>query len=62
MFFANDLALVVVAEHLEDMPLYESEIIHTNKSQIRMVKLDLADRKTEVALITSRKKNNTVNI
>ena len=60
--FADDLAVVAIAKHPEDVELYANEAIHTIKSWLRMAKLDLADEKTEAVLITNRRKNNTVTI
>ncbi|CAD7093684.1 unnamed protein product [Hermetia illucens] len=60
--FADDLAVVAIAKHPENVELYANEAIHTIKSWLRMAKLDLADEKTEAVLITNRRKNNTVTI
>lgn len=47
IFFAGALVVVVVAQHPEHVKLSESETIHAIKAWLQMVKLDLANDKTE---------------
>lgn len=52
--------MVVVAKHTEDLELYASKTINTVQEWLGVIKLDLADEKTVVVLITNCRKNNTV--
>ncbi|CAD7081162.1 unnamed protein product [Hermetia illucens] len=56
--YADDIALVVVAKHLEDAELYSSEAISAVKCWLESSGLTLAEEKTEAVLITKRRKRN----
>lgn len=51
--FAVDLVVFVVAKQSEDAKLYGNEIIHTIKTRLPIVRVDLADEKGEAVLITN---------
>lgn len=52
---ADVLALMVVLKHPDDVKLYGSETIHIFKLWSRIVKMELADEKTEETLISNQK-------
>lgn len=52
----------MVFQHTENVEPYGSEIIYALKFWLWIVKLDLADEKTEADLIISRRKNSTSKI
>ena len=60
--YADDIALVVVAKHLEDAELYSCEAISAVKGWLESSGLTLAEEKTEAVLITKRRKRNFARI
>lgn len=54
--------LVVDGKHSQDVELYKSETICAIKTWMKMVKQDLTEDKTQAALITNSKENNTFKI
>ena len=58
--FADDIAVVVTEKHLEDVTLIANEAIAIIRRWLSSVGLQLADHKTEVVLITSRKQRETI--
>ncbi|CAD7080109.1 unnamed protein product [Hermetia illucens] len=56
--YADDIALVVVAKHLEDAELYSSEAISAVKCWLESSGLTLAEGKTGAVFITKRRKRN----
>ena len=59
---ADDVALVVVGKFLEEVTWIANEAIRTIKQWLVSVGLQLADHKTEVVLVTSRKKTETITV
>lgn len=55
MGFADDLAVLVVAKHLEDVELFADESVEIVRKWMKSVGLALADHKTEVLLVSKRK-------
>lgn len=58
--FADDLAVTVVAKHLEEVVQIGNEAIRIIRQWLTSVDLQLANHKTEAVLITSRKKRESV--
>lgn len=54
--FADDIAVVVVAKHLDEVEMYARESIKQIKEWLDRAGLELAEHKTEAVLISSRKK------
>ena len=53
--FADDLAIVVTAKHLDEVEMVASESVATVRRWINSAGLALADHKTEVLLVSKRK-------
>ncbi|KAG8230696.1 hypothetical protein J437_LFUL014683 [Ladona fulva] len=60
--FADNLTITTVAKHLEEVKLISSEAIKTIRRWLISVGLQLVDNKTEVVLITSRKKTESLTL
>ena len=60
--FADDVAVVVVGKFLEQVTWIANEAIRTIRQWLTSVGLQLADHKTEVILVTSRKVNETITV
>ena len=60
--FADDVALVVVGKFLEEVTWIANEAIRTIKQWLRSVGLHLADHKTEVVLVTSRRSTENITV
>jgi len=60
--FADDLAVVVVAKHLEEIEVNANGAIATIRAWMSGVGLRLADHKTEVVLVSSRKISETITL
>ncbi len=58
--FADDIAIVVSAKHLDEIEMVANETISIVKNWLESVGLELAEHKTEAVLISSRKKRDTV--
>lgn len=54
--FADDIAIIVRAGHIEDVRLYANEAIKKVKSWLESVNLSLADHKTESVLISGKRR------
>lgn len=59
--FADDLTVVVGGENPEDVEIYANYMMRAVKIWLEKAGLALADEKTEVVLITNRRKKNTAN-
>ncbi len=60
--FADDIAIVVVAKHKEEIIRICNETIRTIRHWLQSVGLQLAEQKTGSVLITSRKVKETINL
>lgn len=60
--FADDIALLIRARFLDEVQLYANEAISTIKKWLTAMDLSLADHKTELVLISGRKKRETLSI
>jgi len=60
--FADDVAVVVVAKHLEDLTWIADKAIAILCSWLSSVGLTLADQKTEVVLLSSRKRTESITL
>ena len=60
--FADDIGITVVAKHQDEIEIYANEAIWEINSWLRNSGLSLAEHKTEVVLISKRRKNTTVKI
>ncbi|CAB0032489.1 unnamed protein product [Trichogramma brassicae] len=60
--FANDIAVTVVANHLELVEFYLSETIRLVRAALTDLGLQTADQKTKVLLVTSRKVRKTITL
>ena len=60
--FADDVAVVAVAKHREEVTLIANKAVATVRQWLTSVGLQLADHKTETVLITSRKKRETITL
>ncbi|XP_015120763.1 uncharacterized protein LOC107043693 [Diachasma alloeum] len=60
--FADDVAVVIVRKHLEDIERVFSTTFETIRCWMDSVGLNLAEQKTEAVLITSRKKIETITL
>lgn len=58
--FADDIAVVVVAKHLEEVTQIANEAIATIRQWLSSSGLHLADQKTEAVLVSSRKARETI--
>lgn len=54
--FADDIAIVVVAKHVDEIEAVANMAILMVKNWLKSVELELAEHKTELVLISSRKK------
>lgn len=60
--FADGLAAVVTEKPPEDIGIYKKEPVRAISSRLERGGQILADEKTETALITSRRKRNSVKV
>lgn len=60
--FADDVAVVVVEKFLDDITYTANKAVHTIRKWLASVGLQLADNKTEVVLVTSRKVRETITL
>ena len=60
--FADDIGVTVVARLLEEVELYANEAVYEIKSWLENAGLQLAEHKTEVVLITKRRKCTSMKI
>ena len=60
--FADDIAITVVAKELERVEFYANESIRLVRAALADLGLQTADQKTEVLLVTSRKKMETITV
>lgn len=60
--FADDVAVVLVAKHLEELQAAFSTTISRIRQWMRSADLSLAEHKTEALLVSSRKKMETITI
>ncbi|CAB0035838.1 unnamed protein product, partial [Trichogramma brassicae] len=60
--FADDIAITVVAKHLNLVEFYSNETIRLVRAALTELGLQTADQKTEVLLVTSRKVTETITV
>ncbi|CAB0032526.1 unnamed protein product [Trichogramma brassicae] len=60
--FADDIAVTVVAKHLDLVEFYSNETIRLVRAALTDLGLQTADQKTEVLLVTSRKVRETITL
>uniref|UniRef100_A0ABD2WMC7 Reverse transcriptase domain-containing protein n=1 Tax=Trichogramma kaykai TaxID=54128 RepID=A0ABD2WMC7_9HYME len=60
--FADDIAITVVAKHLDLVEYYSNETIRLVRAALTELGLQTADQKTEVLLVTSRKVTETITV
>uniref|UniRef100_A0ABD2WZY3 Reverse transcriptase domain-containing protein n=1 Tax=Trichogramma kaykai TaxID=54128 RepID=A0ABD2WZY3_9HYME len=60
--FADDIAIMVVAKHLDLVKFYSNEAIRLVLAALTELGLQTADQKTEVLLVTSRKVTETITV
>ncbi|CAB0044677.1 unnamed protein product [Trichogramma brassicae] len=60
--FADDIAITVVAKHLDLVEFYSNETIRLVRAALTELGLQTADQKTEVLLVTSRKVTETITV
>uniref|UniRef100_A0ABD2W4E0 Reverse transcriptase domain-containing protein n=1 Tax=Trichogramma kaykai TaxID=54128 RepID=A0ABD2W4E0_9HYME len=60
--FADDIAITVVAKHLDIVEYYSNETIGLVRAALTELGLHTADQKTEVLLVTSRKVTETITV
>ena len=60
--FADDIAVTVVAKHLDGVEFYANEAIRRVRAALTELGLQTADQKTEVLLVTSRKVRETITL
>ncbi|CAB0037312.1 unnamed protein product, partial [Trichogramma brassicae] len=60
--FADDIAITVVAKHLDLVEFYSNETIRLVRAALTELGLQTADQKTEVLLVTSWKVTETITV
>ncbi|CAB0042278.1 unnamed protein product, partial [Trichogramma brassicae] len=60
--FADDIAVTVVAKHLDLVEFYSNETIRLVRAALTDLGLQTTDQKTEVLLVTSRKMRETITL
>ncbi|CAB0041371.1 unnamed protein product [Trichogramma brassicae] len=60
--FADDIAITVVAKHLDLVEFYSNETIRLVRAALTELGLQTADQKNEVLLVTSRKVTETITV
>uniref|UniRef100_A0ABD2WYQ0 Reverse transcriptase domain-containing protein n=1 Tax=Trichogramma kaykai TaxID=54128 RepID=A0ABD2WYQ0_9HYME len=60
--FADDIAITMVAKHLDLVEFYSNETIRLGRAALTELGLQTADQKTEVLLVTSRKVRETITL
>ncbi|CAB0038687.1 unnamed protein product [Trichogramma brassicae] len=60
--FADDIAVTVVAKHLDLVEFYSNETIRLVRAALTDLRLQTVDHKTEVLLVTSRKVRKTITL
>ncbi|CAD7086205.1 unnamed protein product [Hermetia illucens] len=60
--FADDIGVTIVAKHLDEIEIYANEAIWEINSWLKKSGLSLAEHKTELVLISKRRKDTTVKI
>lgn len=60
--FADDVAVVIVANHVEEVVQVASEAVQSIRRWMKTVSLQLVDHKTEVVLVTSRRRKETITL
>uniref|UniRef100_A0ABD2W1D4 Reverse transcriptase domain-containing protein n=1 Tax=Trichogramma kaykai TaxID=54128 RepID=A0ABD2W1D4_9HYME len=60
--FADDIAITVVAKHLDLVEYYSNETVRLERAALTELGLQTADQKTEVLLVTSRKVTETITV
>lgn len=60
--FADDIAVTVTARYIEEIELIANEVIHTIGGWMKNAGLELAEHKTEMVLVTSRRKLENIKV